>query len=335
MAINAIETSDQQQLQVAKGANVTYTRSWKVTTDEQGPLLYDIQAACGVFTGQLGPGGTTCTAVRIQGTESRYLYNVQAEYAKPDKVANPLNEPDSFAWSFALTSAPAVLALPSQTSTNFSKKILNTAGEPLEEVSREIAEVRLKIAGNRATFPPGAALNYVNCVNLDSYAGSAPGTWKIQGIEAQTAVAETDNGSGGTATLNYWKVSIDLAWRREGWSLKLLNVGWNEKSKLVVSPPGQPERRDCEGKLVPICVPRIEDYFANTEDKNGNKSPTNAWETKQAFRNDYRAQHRASDVQALDEDGAAKGAGQPPDILEFFVYPAVTFAGVIPAPPAS
>ena len=307
MSAVARETSDEQQLQAQKGGDMTYTRSWKVVTDTTNVSLFEIQAACGgVATGQPGPNGTICTSVRLQGTDSRYLYKVQAEYSRPEATAtNPLDEDDTFSWSFSTTTAPAVMALPSKSSRNYNKPIVNSAGDPLENVSMDIAEVRLKISGNRAAFPYSAAIGFVNCVNSDSYAGGEPGQWKCMGVEATSATAEIDDGNGGSYSLDYWKVNIDLAWRGIGWGLKLLNVGYNEK---------------VGDKKVPIALPRVED----AQPPAGNDQEKNLW----------RADHRCTDVQALDTEGKAKAPGQPPEVLEFDVYTAVPFAGPFPQPPA-
>jgi hypothetical protein len=293
MALSAIETSDEQQLQAQKGGTITYTRSWKVTSDTPGPNLYDVQGACGVALGDSGPGGTVCSSVRMQGTDSRYLYKVQAEYSKPDKQnKNPLEEADTFSWSFALSSAPAIVGLGDQ-------PIINSAGDPLENVSMDVAEVRLKISGNRASFPAGFALDYVNCVNSGSYAGGAAKTWKCQGIEASSTTTTLDDGNGGEFQLTYWKTTIDLAYKAEGWKLKLLDVGYNE----LVS-----------GKKLPIALPRVRE--SDTEDEK------NAW----------RSQFRATDPQALKPDGSAKDAGEPPAVLEFEVYRSVNFSSAFPSP---
>jgi hypothetical protein len=303
MTLVAIEISDDQQLQREAKGECTYTRSWKVTSTYAGPSLYEVQAACDVAVGDDGPQGTKCSAVRIQGTESRYLYKVQAEYSKPEGTQNnPLDEPDEFSWSFSGTQEPALFALTSPTARTRTKPIVNSAKDPLENVTIDVAEVRLHASGNRATFPPSKAIQYVNCVNSDEYAGGAPGTWKVMGIEAASATAEIeDPETGSTTTLDYWKITTDLAYRADGWKLKLLNVGYNELHAT-------------DGK-VKISLPRATDEDAKAR----------AW---------FRAEYAAADPQALNEDGTAKNPGEPPDTLEFDIYTAVPFSGVFSEPPS-
>lgn len=306
--IDVQEVTDQTTLDSKYEGELTYTRSWKVQTDTGAvDPYYEVQTAVGVFAGIYYPGnGLLCTQVRVQGTDSRYLWQVQAEFTRPIAKNNPLNEPDTFTWSFNSRTVPAIMSLPSATATAYTKPVRNSAGDFLEGAEREIAETRLRIAGKRSSFPASIALAYQNCINSDSYYGGAPGTWRVMGIEATRQKAEIENGGGGKTEILYWDVNIELAYRSEGWTLQLLNVGYNE----IVS-----------GKKLKIPTPRLADL----------EVPSGADEKQ---KNLMREQHASSDPQALNADGSAKTVGQPPDTLEFHIYRRVPFNGAFPTPTA-
>lgn len=312
MSINAIPVPDEAAYQSEAKGSDTFTLAWKVTTDENNPSIAAIRDACGVSIGDSGTSNTKCTAIRVRGSDSRYLYTVTADYSKPETPQkNPLLEKDKFAWSFAQTTAPAIMALASPTSNKWTKPIVNSAGDYIESASRDIAEVRLRITGNRPVFLPSLALGYGNTSNGDIYAGGAIGTWKCQGIEAAEVEAEVDDGAGGTMTLIYWQLSVELAYREEGWALRPLDIGYNEKSKT-------------DGK-VKICTPRIDKLVSAAT------MASNSAEAKNE-RNVARQMHAAADQQALGEDGTALDEFLPARALEFYVYRQVPWYGIFSDP---
>jgi len=302
--MNVIETTDQRGLSDAKGGEFTITRAFKVTT-EGGEGVGEIKSAVGFSIGDPGDDGTKVTSIKVQGTDSRYLYMVTVDFSKGEGGKNPLDEPDKFSWGFSGSSAPAVFALESPSDRVPMKPILNSAKDPLEGAMRDVAEARLTIDGNRASFSASQAIGYVNCVNSDYYSGGEPGTWKCMGITAATATATIDDPGGGEPTdLEYWTVGVELAYRGEGWQLKLMDVGYNELSG---------------GKKYKISVPRIEVLEPNGSD---------------AQKNLARQNFAAVDVQALVKDtGKAKPEGEPPGFLDFDIYTAVAFGGTFPEAP--
>jgi hypothetical protein len=151
-------------------------------------------------------------------------YKVEFTYdlIKPeDRQPMPWDRDDKFTFSGSVTSGPAFVHY----NEGFSspKFIVNTAGDPLEGAEKEQAEWRVQITGNRRSFNYGQAMAYVNAVNSDSWSGAPPGTVKCQGISGQREVEQVNN-----REVSYWTVTVELAYRVEGWQLKLWDVGYNE-----------------------------------------------------------------------------------------------------------
>jgi hypothetical protein len=318
---NVIESSEEQALTAEKGGTYGYTRSWKVALSSQNPNLGAIQAAVGVFTGQPGPNGTTCKTVRVQGTDSRYLYKVTAEYEKPEpseSERDPRSEPPEYEWSFEVTQEATMYALQTPSSRVRNKKILNTAGDPLEDVTIDSAEARLTITYNVPinTFSASLALGFTNSVNLNAWCGGYPGTWKCQGFGATTKTWERkipEEEGGGSETIYYWTLTINLSYKQHGWQLRLLNIGFSERDDIFE-----------DGAHVKIAVPRVYELVGLFP----------AASTKE-HRMHLREQHAAIDRQALDDGGHAKPSGQEPDEIEFDVYTSVYWPPYIFPPPPS
>lgn len=160
------------------------------------------------------------------GDPQHYKLEFTYDLFKPEDreagpVAMPWQRPDKFTFSGSVTTGPAIVHY--NDGPNNPKLIVNTAKDPLEGAQKEQAEWRVQINGNRAVFPYSLAMNYVNTVNSDSWSGFPAGTLKVQGITGQREVEQINN-----AEVPYWSVSVDIAYRSEGWALKLWDVGFNE-----------------------------------------------------------------------------------------------------------
>lgn len=157
-----------------------------------------------------------------QDGDSPFHYRVSLSYGVlEDADENPLDRPDQFNYTGAITSGPAFIEY---TDGNDSPKVIvNSAGDPLEGMEMEKAEWRISITGNRADFDKSLASDYLNTINSDSYSGLSAGTVKCQGISGSRKI-ELVNGS----KLVYWEVNVELAHRGENWRLKTWDVGFNE-----------------------------------------------------------------------------------------------------------
>ena len=332
MALRVIPDSDETSLTSERAGDFAYTDSYKVVSTTPNPGLLAVQAAVGVYVGNPGRSGTTCRQVRVRGNEDRYLFRVTADFSRREKVENPLLKDDKFSWTASLNGTrPFLMALGEESDTNVSKPdgtkwcvpCINAAGDPVEGLTMETAEARLRISGARPAFPASLAMTYVGSTNKKDYAGGKPFTWKCMSIEGAEAEADIDDGtgSGGTTKLEYWQVTVDLAYRSEGWATDAFDVGYNE----IVTVAGKETKRK-------ICVPRVEKITGWAE---GTDLQRAAWVE----------QYRASDVQALysyegatdaekAKAGQAKPEGVPPTTMKLHGNIAREWTGIFPQPPA-
>lgn len=156
--------------------------------------------------------------------------------------ASPLARDD--VWSFS-TSGVAVPTFRYYNGTGNAdiKPLVNSAGDILEGAQAIEGELRLTIAGNRATFPAANAIAVTGALNADSYLGAPPYQWQCLGISGQQTT-EVVNGF----QVTYWQVAAELAYKPSGYQLYLPNAGWNYldggtlKRATVKGPP--PENED-------------------------------------------------------------------------------------------
>lgn len=210
--------------------NVKCKRTFMATVDDPTTPVSDIAASVGISWLDPHPEfpAVYVTDISCQNDGDPLHYKVEFTYdlVKPEDreagpTAMPWERPDKFTFAGSVTSGPAIVHYNDGISS--PKLIVNTAGDPLEGAEREQAEWRIQISGSRQNFPYAMAMNYVNTVNSDSWSGFPPRTVKCQGISGQREIEQIDN-----VDVPYWSVSVDLAYRAEGWSLKLWDVGYNE-----------------------------------------------------------------------------------------------------------
>jgi hypothetical protein len=206
--------------------NVKVKRTFIATVDDPTTPVSEINNSIGIDWLAPHPEfpAVYVTDMSCQNDGDPLHYKVEFTYdlIKPeDRAAMPWSREVKFSFAGSTTTAPAIVHY----NDGFSspKLIVNTAGDPLEGAEKEHAEWRISITGNRQSFPKSMAMAYINTVNSDSWSGFPPGTIKCQAISGQREVEQVDN-----AEVAYWQVSVELAYRPEGWALKLWDVGYNE-----------------------------------------------------------------------------------------------------------
>ena len=213
------------------GENVKCKRSFVVTLNDPTTPVSDIANACGVsWLDQHPEFPTYCTAIACtqDGDPLHYKVEVTYDLLKPsERQADPLQRSDSVSFSGSTTTGPAIVHY----NNGFSNPqlIVNSAGDPLPGAEKEYSQWSIQITGNRASFPKALAMSCINCVNSDSWGGFAAGTLKVQGISGQLEIEQVEGAAGSAATeKTYWQVTVEIAFRYEGWDLKLWDVGYNE-----------------------------------------------------------------------------------------------------------
>jgi hypothetical protein len=223
-----------------------YTRSFLVKAAEIDESLIDISNAPGIALKDEHPENAAikCMEYDVKCVDdSGLLFQVDFKYYAPPPDLNEdeggLPQPgtiDGFGkkpiWSAgsSVTSGPCT-----ETIDNPPAAIKNSAGDPLEDVVKEHAEFRLSVTmyAFSASDWTGLAASYTNAVNSDNWNGGAPGTWKCQGCSAQ----QVTESIGGTS-FTLWEITWEFAYRADTWTLKLLDIGYNQ----LVGEDGQPSQ---------------------------------------------------------------------------------------------
>jgi hypothetical protein len=208
------------------GENVKCKRTFMVTVDDPTTPVTDISNAPGVAWLDQHPEFpavyVTDIAAECDGDPLHYKVTFTYDLIKAeDRFPMPWEREPKFTFGGSVTTAPAVVHYNDGPSN--PKFILNSAGDPLEGAEKEHAEWRIQIQINEETFDYSRAMQYVNAVNSDTWSGAAAGTCKVQSISGSREVEQVNN-----EEVAYWAVTIDIAYRQEGWKLKLWDVGFNE-----------------------------------------------------------------------------------------------------------
>lgn len=241
----AREITDGRRAEQDFGGVAKTSRAFTVTIDDPATPLSEIADACGIQWLDPHPEFPIyCTSIRPEEDGSPLHYKVTFSYdlvKEEDRFILPWERLDKFSYDGSITSAPCFVHFPNGSSN--PALIVNSAGDPLEGLSRDEAEWTVSIEGNRRLFIKSVARAYLNAVNSDWYSDCAPGTVKCQRISGSN---EIENIQG--EDVSYWKVSITLAYREVGWEIRTWDIGFNE----IVS--GQ-RRRILDGANQPIAAP--------------------------------------------------------------------------------
>jgi hypothetical protein len=214
------------------GENVKCKRTFMVTVDEPSTSVSEISGSVyssyGVrwLTSHPEFPAVYVTDIACSNDGDPLHYKVEATYdlIKPeDREPMPWDRLDKFQFSGSTTTGPAIVHY--NDGFESPKLIVNSAGDPLEGAEKEFSQWQIQITGNRQAFPYATAMDYMNTVNSDTWSGFPPGTLKVQSISGQREVEQV-NGS----EVTYWTVTVDIAYRPEGFALKLWDIGFNEIS---------------------------------------------------------------------------------------------------------
>ena len=195
-----------------------------LTLDNTAPTVQEIANILGIFHGSSHPEYLFLVMTEAQvseGTPTPFHAEVTYRYEllEPDeRDPNPLARPDIWSFSTSGAAVPALFYYDGST----QKPLVNSAFDYFEGLTTDEAECRATIAGNRATFPLATAISVTNTVNSDSYLGASAHQWKCVGISGQQQSEVVND-----VEINYWAVTIELAFRQTGWNLQLPDIGYN------------------------------------------------------------------------------------------------------------
>jgi hypothetical protein len=187
----------------------------------------DIINTVGIFHGASHPEFSylLCLNVAVSETDAFHAevtYSFESpQEGTPSFQSSPLSRADIWSFSTSGISVPAFRYY-NGSGNNDIKPLINSAGDIIEGAQAIEGELKLSIAGNRATFPIANAVAVTGALNSDSFLGAAAYQWMCHGISGQPAV-EVVNG----IEVNFWQVTAELSFKASGYQLYLPNVGWN------------------------------------------------------------------------------------------------------------
>jgi len=216
-------------------------RKFILTLDNTAPTTAEAISYAGIFHGAPHPEYPFLVMTDAQLTEgSPSPFHAELTYSyellEPDeRDPNPLARPDIWSFSTSGAAVPALFYYDGST----QKPLVNSAFDYFEGLTTDEAECRATIAGNRATFPLATAVAVTNTVNSDSYLGASAHQWKCVGISGQQQSEVVND-----VEINYWAVTIELAYRQTGWNLQLPDIGYSyleggEKERAYVLQDGE------------------------------------------------------------------------------------------------
>lgn len=144
------------------------------------------------------------------------LWQVDVKYSSATDIQqrqvaeNPLDRPPVYSWDNTTYQKVAF-------KDKDGNPVVNSAGErfsPLPEM--DDCRPVLRVERNEASFNEARAIDYQDAVNTDMFRGFDPGQAKVAKITGSTAFENS---------VHYWKVTYEIHFRREGWTLEVLDEG--------------------------------------------------------------------------------------------------------------
>jgi hypothetical protein len=223
------ETARDAQFTRGEDGKTTAARSWLAKTDSPATSAQEVIEAAPVSVGSVlsGDSDLRCTQVRARANSpDGMLWTVTADYeVRPDPEAPP---PDDLSGQFKapIWSASSTVSNQAIYTDRFGNTITNSAGDPLEDVTADVAEFRLTLTtfflSHTQWVGPGRI--YTNAINNNVWNGGAPEEWKCQGFSAKLN-AEEISGS----TVIFWEVNIEFAYKAGGWNPRPWDIGFAQR----------------------------------------------------------------------------------------------------------
>jgi hypothetical protein len=214
----------------------TYVRIFIVTTDSLSPDLANVARAPGINWRATHPNDVNAYLVESstqQDGDSPFHYKVTYTYKFLDESELiPWERPAQFSFSGSLASAPAFWHYPNEASNETRAIIVNSATEPLGGLDRDEGDFSVTIQRNvPPPFPFAKAQQYVGAINSDDWSGTNNAKcWKCQSVTASRKfeVVPGQTPDSPPQKIQYWDVSVSLAFRVTGWDLRTWDLGFNE-----------------------------------------------------------------------------------------------------------
>jgi hypothetical protein len=252
--------------------------------------------------------------------EATYEYALPAGGSIENSDPHPLSRPD--VWSFS-TGGIAIPVFYYYDGDEIAP-LVNSAGDIIEGFTSTEAELRVTIAGNRATFDYALATSVTNCINDADYLGGAPFTWMCTGISGQQQ-AEVVNGS----EVRYWTFTAELVYRESSHLLLVPDSGWQyiaqDKEGDTATSAGKGADTSDTGTFSKTTQGGVSVLRKKARTAGGVKK--RAWVWMEKINDDEKPMRVPSaEKVALNDDGSMKAPGSAPNILARRVHRAIDFS---------
>lgn len=254
-SVSRIRTGQRSQLEYAnKRATIVY----QVLTDPGDPQDVALNAAGLPVFNAAHPEDATLRARNRTASGEAPRFEVEVEYAPvgifyaagqaPQYSTDPLTNPPTLTWSTRKTTEEVDFCYQQRTMQGGvtsgalgialdppSVPIRNTAGQRFaQNIVAERSDIVLTIGVNRASLNATLHYQFRDAINLDSFLGEQPGTWKVEGIAAVLQNAPP--------VPVYWRIEYTLVFRADGWDARIANIG--TMARKIVGGKASPIMRD-------------------------------------------------------------------------------------------
>lgn len=236
MAIAAcLETARGTGVSGKYGESFTFTRKWIVRVDSPFTPRTLIAREPGIVFGAGHPDFDNHKAMEFDCTEESgdgMIWSVTVKYYIPP-VSNTPDDATGMpkdAWS----ASGSTITIPVFEDKD-GEKIVNSAGDPIENAERESSDFSLTLTKCYADLSwSSIAKDQSNTVNSSTWNGSPARTWKVAFRSANKKEATS---SSSNTTKPYWEVVWEFQYRQETWDYKPWDVGFNQ----LVDSSGTPQ----------------------------------------------------------------------------------------------
>jgi hypothetical protein len=237
------ESSRDAQFTSAEDGKTRAARSWLAKTDSPATTAIQVAGAAPVSVGDVLGGGSDlrCTSVRARANGADgMLWTVTAEYeVRPDPEGDE-PPPGGGQFKVPIWSASSTVSNQGIYQDRFGDTIVNSAGDPLEDVTADVAEFRLTLTTFFLSHTEwvGPGRSYTNSINNANWNGGAAEEWKCQGFSAKLNVEEIAG-----ATTPFWEVNIEFAYKAGGWNPQPWDIGFAQRVDDQGVPSGSGTKR--------------------------------------------------------------------------------------------
>jgi hypothetical protein len=220
----------------------TASRSFIAKTNSPDTTSWDVVLATPVATGDTLTDGSdlVCTRVRARPSGADgMLWSVTAEYEV--RIREGADQPSlSGQIKFPIWSASSTVSNQGIYQDRLGNTIVNSAGDPLEDVTADVAEQRLTLTmfflSHESWVGPGRT--YTNTVNGSVWNGGQQFEWKCQGFSAKLNAEEIAG-----STVPFWEVNVEFAYKKGGWDPKPWDIGFAQRVDESGVPSGSGTKR--------------------------------------------------------------------------------------------